>query len=395
VTRLGFSRNLLRSETSGAHRVTFVELFFDLVFVFAVTQVSHVLLDHPGSAELVHTVMLTAAVWWVWIYTTWAVNWLDPEQSRVRGMLIGLMFLAMLMSSAIPEAFGDKALLFAGSMVAIQLGRSGFTLLAFIRHERPRAVNFSRITLWHVFAGVVWIAGALAPAEARPWVWLVALAIDFLGPAVRYWVPLLGGSDITTWSISGEHMAERVSLFFIIVLGESIIVTGTSFSERPLDPPHFLAFVSAFLGTVLMWLLYFSHSARGGSDYIDQAVDRGPIARTAYTYVPTVMVLGIVLAAVADGLVLKEPTVIGAGWTAALLCGSAAVFLLGNALFRRAITGPWPVGHFVGILALAALSAASPLLPALWLAWAVNAVLLVVVINDEAAWRRGHSGVTN
>ncbi|MCU1635257.1 MAG: hypothetical protein JWQ68_496 [Cryobacterium sp.] len=386
---LGFSNDLLRPETGRqAHRVTFVELFFDLVFVFAVTQVSHVLLEHRGPVDLVHTIMLTAVVWWVWINTTWVVNWLNPVRGWVRGMLIGLMFLAMLMSSAIPQSFTDKAALFAITLAAMQVGRSVFTVLAFAQRLPEHALNFVRISIWHALAGGLWIWGAFGPEEMRLWLWLIALAIESAGARARFWVPGLGRSAVSTWDVSGDHMAERVSLFFIIALGESIVVTGSSFSSVPLDLPHLLAFLSAFTGTVLLWLLYFNHGARGGREFISNAEETGTVARAAYTYTPLVMVLGIVLAAVADGLVLKDPDAAPDAWTAGLICGSFIVYLIGSLIFRRETGGPWLASHLVGALVLAGLFFTYPLLSPLALAWIANVVLFVAVVADELAFRR-------
>ena len=324
--KIGIGSDVLRPATgTDAHRVTFVELFFDLVFVFAVTQVSHVLLPHQDAAALWHTVMLLIVVWVVWINTVWATNWLNPERTQVRALLIVLMLLGILMSSAIPEAFTDKALLFACSMVAFQLVRSGFTALAFAKHRPDHAVNFVRIGLWEVASGVLWIGGAVAPEDIRIWLWIIALVLDVFGPRARYWTPGLGRSGVETWDVSGEHMAERVSLFFIIVLGESIIVTGTTFAESPLEWPYVFAFLAAFTGTVVMWLLYFAHGQQRGSEYISQASERGMIAQVAYTYVPIIMVFGIVLSAVADGLILQDPLAAPGPWTAWLTCGSAEI----------------------------------------------------------------------
>lgn len=396
---LGFTSDLLRPQHgSDAHRVTFVELFFDLVFVFAVTQVSHILLTHQNIADLVHTVILVTVVWLLWINTAWATNWLNPERGWVRGMLICLMLAGMLMASAIPQAFGDKAVLFAIAMVSMQLGRSIFTALAFARTRPAHAMNFVRIGIWESLTGVLWIGGALAPPDLRIWIWLIALLIDVAGPRARFWVPGLGGSGLDTWNVTGEHMAERVSLFLIIVLGESIIVTGSSFAEAPFEWPYVLAFLSSFASTVLLWLLYFNHGQQGGSEFISRATEnnRGLIAQVAYTYIPLLMVLGIVLTAVGDGLVLRDPNEPTDPWAAGLLCGAAALYLLGNAFFRRSVGGPWLIGHLVGAVVLAALSAAHPLLSSLALVWLVNLVLLLVVIADEVVWRRlvardGHS----
>jgi low temperature requirement protein LtrA len=391
VTRrtIGFKSNLLRPATGeAAHRVTYIELFFDLVFVFAITQISHILIGERSGSNLVHTLVLALVVWWAWVYTTWATSWLDPERGWVRALLLVLMALGMLMSSAIPGAFTDKALLFACSLVAFHLSRSVFTIFVFARRQPDHAINFVRITIWHAVPGALWIWGALAPEDLRLWIWLIALAIDYAGPRARFWTPGLGASGLETWNISGEHMAERVSLFLIIALGESIIVTGATFSTGALTWLNGVGFLAAFVSTVLMWLLYFNHSQRRGSEYIARAAERGMIAQTAFSYVPLLLILGIVLTAVADELVLREPSGPTNAWTAGLLCGASAVYLLGNALFKRATGSPWLFSHLVAILVLAAVFAAYPLTSPLVLSWITNAVLLVVVIFDEASSRR-------
>ena len=151
--------SLLRpDEGAEAHRVTYVELFFDLVFVFAVTQISHSLIEHPDVVTLLQTLILIAAVWRVWVDTTWVTNWLNPENPRVRGMLFVLMLLGVLMSSAIPGAFGEHAMLFAASLVTLQLGRSVFAAIAFRRSRPENARNFVRMAIWNIGTGAA-VAG--------------------------------------------------------------------------------------------------------------------------------------------------------------------------------------------------------------------------------------------
>lgn len=385
---IGFTRNLLRPDSGEvSSRVTFTELFFDLVFVFAITQVSHILVAHESPLGILYTVMLGAAVWWVWVDTAWVTNWLNPETGWVRGMLIGLMLLGLLMSSAIPDAFSDKALLFALCFVVLQVGRSVFTVLAFAKHRPDHAGNFVRISTWLAASGVLWVVGALLP-QLQLWIWLAAILIDYAGPRARFWLPRIGRSPLGTWDVTGEHMAERVSLFIIIALGESIIVSGSTFSALPVGWASVSAFLAAFIGAVLLWLLYFSHSERDGSDYISAASERGLVAQVAYTYVPVPMVLGIIFTAVADHAVLLEPDA-SSTWAAGLLCAGTAVYLLGNALFRRATGGPWLPSHFVGVGALIALYFLNPVLSSLTISWVANAVLLAVVIVDEVSLRRG------
>ncbi|MGO7426381.1 low temperature requirement protein A, partial [Rhizobium ruizarguesonis] len=118
-------KNWLRAKGSASgSKVTFLELFFDLVFVFSISQLSHALAAHYTPLGAAEAALMTFAVWWVWIFTAWVTNWLDPDKMPVRGMLVALMMLGLLLSASIPEAFGDKGLLFAGAYVAMQVGRS-------------------------------------------------------------------------------------------------------------------------------------------------------------------------------------------------------------------------------------------------------------------------------
>lgn len=389
----GLRTDLRRHGDGGdSSRVGYVELFFDLVFVFAVTQLSHGLIAHPGGEALVHTLVLGVAVWWVWVDTMWVTNWLDPERLPVRALLVVLMLLGLVLASAIPEAFGDKGLLFAVMLATMQVGRSLFTAVAMGRVWPENAVNFVRITTWVAVSGAVWVAGGLVE-EHRLALWAVAAAIDVAGPRAMFWLPGLGASRASTWVVRGEHMAERVSLFVIICLGESIIVTGAAFAELPLDATTVSAFCSAFASTVLMWLLFFDRSERRATEYFTSRDERGMVAQTAYTYVPFVIVAGIVLTAVADELVLLHPLGHdGAGhadaWTAALVCGAAATYLVGNALFRRATGGRWSVPHLLGALAVGALYGTHAWLTPLALNWVTDGILLAVIVGDVVRARR-------
>jgi len=223
--------------------------------------------------------------------------------------------------------------------------------------------------------------------EHRLLLWAVAAAIDVAGPRAMFWLPGIGASRASSWVVRGEHMAERVSLFVIICLGESIIVTGATFAELELDATTVSAFCSAFASTVLMWLLYFDRSEHRATEYFTSRAERGMVAQTAYTYVPFVLVAGIVLTAVADELVLLHPLGHDGArhadvWTAGLVCGAAATYLVGNALFRRATGGRWSVPHLLGALALVALFAAQARLTPLALNWTSDAVLLAVIVGD-------------
>ncbi len=142
------SRSLLRGR--GRHdsgKVGMVELFFDLVFVFAVTQLSHSLLAHLSLGGALQVALLIVAVWWVWIFTSWITNWLDPETLPTRLGLFVLMVAGLLLSSSIPQAFGERGLLFAGAYVFMQVGRTAYSLWAVRGEPVNMTRNFQRILL--------------------------------------------------------------------------------------------------------------------------------------------------------------------------------------------------------------------------------------------------------
>ena len=177
------------SDAGEEQRATTLELFYDLVFVFAITQVSHLLLNDLTWVGAGEALLALLVVWWAWNYTTWVTNELDPDSNVVRLLLLGIMLASLLMAVAIPEAFGDHALLFAGSYVAIQVGRHTFLTFASADAgtiERERA---GRILAWFVASGALWIAGALVGEPALAVLWVAALAIDYVAPLVLFWIP--------------------------------------------------------------------------------------------------------------------------------------------------------------------------------------------------------------
>jgi low temperature requirement protein LtrA len=333
------------------HRVSAMELFFDLVFVFAVTQLSHYLLEHHSLIGAAQTLLMFLTIWWAWAFTAWATNWLDPDRSPVRLMLALLMLLSLVMSSAIPGAFGPYGLPFALAYVAIQIGRTAYTSWAKGEWVRGASKNMTRATLYFVASAPLWIAGGLDPDPSRrlAW-WAAALALECAGPLLFFAVPGLGRSRPKDWQISGGHMAERCALFIIISLGEGILVTGATFSELEPSRATILAFVSAFVASVAMWWIYFDIGARRGSELMEHDEHPGLIGRAGYTYGHIPIVAGIVVLAVADEQVLMHPTGHSEPFLLACLVGGPLLFIGGTAAFKR-LTSPirrWPLSHLVG-----------------------------------------------
>ncbi|MDX2025162.1 low temperature requirement protein A, partial [Microcella sp.] len=337
---------LFRNRAPGADRVAFIELFFDLVFVFAVTQLSHHVIGHLTPRGVLEGVLMLVAVWWVWIYTTWVTNWMNPEKTPVRWMLIAMMLAGLVLSTAIPYAFADRAWPFAIAYIVMQLGRTIFVVVSYRRvGQLGNAVNLTRIGIWFVFAAPFWIAGAAVGGDLQFVFWALALGIELFAPTVRYWVPGLGNANIDSWAVAGGHMAERAGLFMIVALGESIIVTGTVFSRSEFTVSTVFAFLAAFVGTILFWLLYFSHGAEHGHRFISASEQSGAIARLTYTYLHMILVGGVVLVAVGDELVLAHPDDPLDAATLAVVVAAPALYLLGNLLFKRSIGRPWLRSH--------------------------------------------------
>jgi low temperature requirement protein LtrA len=379
---LGARTNFLRTRHGHDHsRVTFVELFFDLVFVFAVTQLSHALLDHLTVSGFAQTLILFVAVWWVWIDTAWTTNWLDPQRTPVRLMLFALMLAGLILSTSIPQAFDSRGLAFAAAYAAMQVGRCVFVLWCLRRHNAVNYRNFQRITLWRGFAAAFWLAGGFLDGDARFGLWAVALFLDCLAPAVGFHVPGLGRSTIADWDVEGSHMAERFGLFIIIALGESILVMGAAFSKLAWTATSIAAFLVAFVGSVAMWWIYFNIGAETASRTMASSTEPGRLARLAYTYLHLPIVVGIIVSAVADEFVLAHPTGHTEMKTVAVVVGGPALYLIGNLLFKRTIWGRLPLSHLVGLGLLALLAPAALFAPPLALGAAVTLVLVIV-----AAW---------
>ena len=375
-----------RDRDSGEEqRATTLELFYDLVFVFAITQVSHLLLDNltwegAGQASLVLLV-----VWWAWNYTTWVTNELDPDSTAVRLLLLGIMLGSLFMAVAIPQAFGAHGLLFAGAYVAIQVGRH--TFLTFVSAhrgtiERERA---GRILTWFVAAGILWIAGGFAEGAERSLLWVAALAIDYAAPFALYWVPGRPRLTESAWQVEASHFSERFQLFVIIALGETIVITGTTTSALDLDLAVITAFALAFVCTAALWWLYFSYVSTIVQRRLALASNSTRIARDAYTYLHVAIVAGIILSAVGDELVIAHPTEVLPGPELVTVVAGPALYLLAHVALRLRMTGTISGKRLTGALACVAVAGVGLFAPALVVGALLVAVLVTVIVVERVA----------
>jgi low temperature requirement protein LtrA len=363
-----------------AQPTTTVELFFDLVYVFAVTQLSHLIVDDLTIGGVARASFLLLIVWWAWIYTTWMVNWFDPSSLHVRAVLTGVMLASLLMAAALPGAFGPHGALFAAAYVVLQVGRNAAAALL-LRRDQPLRDVFERLVGWSVVSGALWLAGGFAlDGDDRLLLWAPAVALDLLAPYAGYWLPGRGRAATAQWDIEGAHFTERCEGFIIIALGESIVVTGATAADAGLSTTVVACLCVAFLQTAALWWLYFGAMAERSRDVMRTCEDPGRLARDAYTYGHVPIVAGIIAAAVGDDLLIGEPSKALHGVGLAMVIGGPVLYLLGETLFRARLTRVVGVERLAGAAALLTLAPLGSNMSALALCSLVAGVLVVLAL---------------
>lgn len=373
---------LLRHRDGRHAHVTNEELFFDLVYAFAITQLSHTLLHHLTLLGALETLVMWFAVWLGWQYTAWVTNWFNPEQPRIRYMLFATMLVALVMAAAIPDAFGERALIFAGCYVAMQVGRTGF-IVQQLGNKHPLAANYRRILVWLLISACFWIAGGFAEHGTRLALWGVAVLCEYAAPMFGFPVPMLGRSRTSEWTIEGGHLAERCQLFVIVALGESLLATGGTLAEvARWDAPILSALGATFLGTLAMWWLYFGTSAKNASAKITSSDDPGRVG-ALFHYVHAVLVIGIIAGAVGNDLAMAHPAN-HATWPQIMVIAlGPIIYLFGSAIYKRIVYSRIPHSHIAGVIALTAIAPIGMNVNLLTMGWITAAILVVVGVWEK------------
>ncbi len=372
-------------------RATFLELFFDLVFIFALTRISQRLVEDITSerrivlTEAGQTLLVLLAIWAVWAATALITDLYDPDRPQIQLLLVATMFASLIMAVAVPQAFGRRGLAFAAAYVAIHLGRGLYLVPALRGHPTQRRAI--RVLFWFAVSALPWIAGALLPESvARGVLWTVAIAIDYAALFLRLPVPRLGRPSRSELPVVAEHLAERYRQFFIIALGELILTTGIQASGSDLRPAAAAALVVSFATTVLLWRIYIYRAGELLPSAIETAPQPGRLA-VWLSGVHLLMVIGIVATSAGFELVIRHP----AGHTdpawAAVTLGGPAMFLLGRGAFEYAVFHRWSLSRVVGVAILVAAGPALVHAPPLMAASVAAAVLLGVAVADVISGR--------
>ncbi|GAB5901859.1 low temperature requirement protein A [Mycolicibacterium mageritense] len=366
--------------------VSVVELFFDLVYVFAVIQLSHVLLHDLSVLNALHTVVLWFAVWLGWQYTCWVTNLFDPDTPAIRSMLFALMGVVLVMAAAIPHAFDQRGAIFAAAFVSLQVGRTVFVLFT-VGKSHDLSPNFTRMLAWLLVSAGLWVGGVLAEDWVRLALWGAAVLVEYLAPMIGFAFPLMGRSSTREWTIDGAHLIERCRLFVIVAFGETILSTGAQLSDQTRwSAPILIAAAVAFGGVIAAWWIYFGTSSADGRAVISRSDDPGRLgAKFHYTHV--ILVGGIIVCAVANALVLADP---GADMTMpviAVLVGGPAIYLVGSLMYRHVVDQQIAYDHVGGLVALAVLAGLAPLTDRLMIAGLVLAVFVTVAAAQTVTRR--------
>ena len=373
-------------------RATFLELFFDLVFIYALNRVSQRLVEDITSqrrivlTEAGQTLVVLLAVWLVWTATAIITDLYDPDAPQIQLLVVVTMFASLVMAVAVPAAFGRRGLLFAGAYVAIHVGRGLYLVPALRGHEAQRRA--ARVLFWFGVSAVPWIVGALFPESVtRGVLWTVAIALDYAALVLRLPTPGLGRPPMTELPVTAEHLSERYRQFFIIALGELIIVSSAAFSGTDLKPRSAAAFVVSFVTTVLFWRIYIFTA--GGVLHAAIATARLP-GRLALTLslAHLLMVAGIVAASAGFELVITHPFGHTDRAWAAVILGGPALFLLGRAVFEYAVFSRVSASRPIAAVVLVAATPAVLRMTPLTAAGAALLVLIAVAVIDATRTRR-------
>jgi low temperature requirement protein LtrA len=233
------------------------------------------------------------------------------------------------------------------------------------------------------------MAGGLVHRPARLCLWVIAVVCEYVSPMIGFKLPGLGRSRSADWTIEGGHLAERCQLFVMVALGESILITGATISDAEhCDAPILIAFLAAFLGSVAMWWMYFDTSSKAGSVAITHSDDPGRIG-SYFHYVHVVVIAGIIVSAVGSDLFIAQPDGHIETKYAAVLIGGPAIYLLGNAIYKRVVYGRFPLSHLAGLVALALLTPFAWLTDSLMVG-GLTTLIMMIVAGWEACSRRTH-----
>ncbi|MFU8873839.1 low temperature requirement protein A [Micromonospora sp. SL4-19] len=383
----GLGVRLLRGERS-KQEASFVELFFDLVLVFALNRVvassTAQLASASGSgrwASLLQALLLILPLIWVWSMTAYSTARFEPRRLAVQVMVLVTAFGVLLLGVVTPEAFDGSAWMFAGVYVVLQAGRALVVALALRSHWLQRL--YWGILAWFCVSAVAWLLGALAHGAARMLLWSLAIVIEYGSARLGWWVPWQGPERLLAWESAAGHLADRYQQLVLIALGETILAVGIAYTEASGSPrlPQTFGLVIAFITAVLLWRIYFYRAGEMFGSAVKSAASPASLGRVAGS-AHLLMIIGVAAAAMGNELVQKHPTGHTYKSWLALMLGGPALYVAGRTLLEWVVFSRFSRPRLLGIAALLLLVVPLAFAPPLAVVAVVPVVLLAIAIAD-------------
>ncbi len=330
------------------YEVTPLELFFDLVFAFALSQLSQHLFTHHSWRGAAETLVMLLAIFAVWFTTSWSATMIRADQSRTRWLVLAVMLLGLFMNASVTRAFTTSGWAFVFPLLLIQLGRTVWTLAN--STDAVLREHYFRTLLWVIATTPLWIAGAAVSPEARVLWWASAAGIDQIGRSLAHPIP---GRRLHSENVEfdADHMLERCRLFLLIALGETVFTTGTAIAAAPTTLMALITGTFALAGTVALWALSFGRSHRLIIQHLEKTSDPIRASRHAVNAL-TVMVAGLIAVAVANKEVIAHPYEHTSFALSLLLAGGPILFLSAQGWYLWAVPNVRSQLHMIGGVAL-------------------------------------------
>ena len=350
-------------------RTSPLELLWDLVFVFAVTQVTALLQRDLTWTGFGRSMLVLALVWWAWSAFVWAVNAQTEDATTLRAILLIATVFIFVVGLSVPHAFSDEGVLFAVTYAVVRL----LHLALYVDASRKGNASWSAIAGFGVTVLIgmaLLIGGAFLHGTGRALLWLAAVAIDYAGPAWLTREKLAGLQRVAV-----AHFAERYSLFVIICLGESIVATGVAARNEPFSTSLVAGAALGLLITVGLWWTYFDRFAAAAEERLRRHQNPVLAAADAYSYMHLVIVAGIIIFAVGVNEAVHQVNKPLNDAVRLAMCGGVALYLIGHVGFRLRMMGEFGYEKAVVAIALMVLYAVGGGLPA----WAMAGAITVLI----------------
>ncbi|WP_170158638.1 low temperature requirement protein A [Micromonospora noduli] len=388
----GGGRDLLERRED-VRQANFLELFVDLVLVFALSGVvTRVARDATAVDRVVqwrslaYLLVLALPLIWLWITTAHITSWFDPRRRKIQWVVLASAFGLLVMASSLPYAFTGKGWSFVLPYVVLHCVRPLILLPSL--HGHALRDLYARSVAWCTAGAGIWVAGALVSGNARAALWAIAVTVDIVAAQLRWPVYGRARPPVSAWAMdSGHHLPERYQQLLMIALGETVLAVGITFTDLPATTSTWATLVVAYLSTVLLWRIYFYRSGQVLAEAVAAARDRLAAGRaTGIAHV--VMVVGIVTTAVGYEIVLEHPADRPEPAWLAMILGGPALFLYGRIRLERIVFNRLSIRRVVAIAALAA--AAGPLHHAPPLTASVVAAFVLLGVAVADARRAAH-----